>query len=471
MESDRGPGKNSIFEKNDQLKPFTIPKPLGDKAFEVVGIPLQEPGFYVVELASPRLGAACSAKNRVTDQATSLVTNLLSSGKLSNTRPYYVHAAALVTNLSVHFKQGRESSLVWVTSLDKGKPVAAADVAVRDCTGKIYVQGKTDAQGLLQIKQELPDLNILPGCMSKYDHQYFVTARLGKDFSFVLSNWNEGIALWRFNALETALERPRSRPRDHGSHAAARRRNRAHETDRAPQDRRRFRQPARPRCRSPSPSSIRAAKTSSSLPVSWDSRGTATLDWTVPQDAKQGTYVVQMPQAAGSFQVESFRVPTMKAILQSADKALVNAEQAALNIQVNYLAGGGASFLPVKLRGQIAQKVIVSFADYEDFTFANGGVKLGVQKNTREPWNYGDYEMTDPDEEGAAPAPRQRRPGSIALTTQELRLDAAGAGHAIFTKLHKAEAPQDIQAELEYQDPNGETLTAASAHSRYGRRK
>lgn len=455
----RGPGKTSIFERGDPLNVFDIKRPLGDKAFEVIGIPLKEPGFYVVELASPRLGAALFGDGSATEQASSLVSNLLSSAKLSNSRPYFVHAAALVTNLAVHFKQGRESSLVWVTSLDKGKPVVAADVAVRDCKGRIYAQGKTDAQGLLQIKQELPDLNSLPGCMSKYDHQYFVTARLGKDFSFVLSSWNEGIAMWRFNAFETRWS--------------------GHEVAHAVMDRTLLRAGEtvhmklivrrkigagfdKPRDILPTTVTIlhQGSEDKFQVPVNWDGRGTTTLDWTVPQDAKQGTYVVMMPGIAGSFQVESFRVPTMKAILQSADKALVNAEQATLNIQVNYLAGGGASFLPVKLRGQIAPKQ-VSFADYEDFTFANGSIKPGIQKNTRQPWNYGGYEMTDPDEEGEAPAPGTAT-SNIALTTQELRLDGAGAGHGVFTKLHRSETPQDIQAEVEYQDPNGETLTAAT---------
>ena len=462
-DKNKGPGKVSVFEQGDTTKPFTIQKPLGDKAFEVIGIPLQEPGFYVVELASPRLGAALFGDSSVTEQATWLVKNIIDSGKLSNTRPYYVHAAALVTNLSVHFKQGRESSLVWVTSLDKGQPVSSADVAVRDCKGRIYAQGKTDAQGLLQIKQELPDLNTLPGCMSNYDHQYFVTARAGKDFSFVLSSWNEGIALWRFNAFETRWDGHEV------AHAVMDRTLlRAGETVHMKLIVRRKIGTGFDRPHNILPASItiqhQGSEDKFQVPVNWDGRGMTTLDWTVPQDAKQGTYLVMMPGVAGSFQVESFRVPTMRAILQSSENALVNAEQAALNIQVNYLAGGGASFLPVKLRGQIAQKY-VSFTDYEDFTLSNGGVKPGIQKNTREPWNYGGYEMSDPDENGeggSAPMQPGNASANIALTTQELHLDASGAGHAIFTKLHRSELPQDIHAELEYRDPNGETLTATT---------
>lgn len=437
-ESDRGPGKNSIFEKAGQLKAITIPKPLGDKAFEVVGIPLQEPGFYVVELASPRLGIALHGENK----------------------PYYVHAATLVTNLAVHFKQGRESSLVWVTSLDQGKPVAGASVAVRDCKGKIYAEGRSDAQGLLKVDKELPNLNSLPGCLSEYDHQYFVTARQGKDFSFVLSGWNEGIALWRFNAFQTQWEGT-----DIAHAIMDRTLLRAGETVHMKLLVRRKTGSGFSTPRNILPEKITLMHQGSDdkfqLPVSWDKQGVATVDWQIPQDAKQGIYLVQLPQVAGSFRVESFRIPTMKAILQPADKVLINAEQATINIQVNYLSGGGASFLPVKLRGQIAPKV-VSFADYEDFTFANGGVQLGVQKNTREPWYSGEYELTEPDDEDSSPAAAVTAPARIMLSTQELRLDATGSGRASFPKVPKSDLPQNIQAELEYQDPNGETLTAVT---------
>ena len=77
---------------------IVIPKPNGEKAFEVVGIPIKKAGFHIVELESPILGASL----------------------LDKPRPMYVSSAALVTNMSAHFKWGRESSLVWVTSLDKG---------------------------------------------------------------------------------------------------------------------------------------------------------------------------------------------------------------------------------------------------------------------------------------------------------------------------------------------------------------
>ena len=90
-----------------------IPKPNGAKAFEVIGIPLGKPGLYIVELKSARLGTVLLGKNA----------------------PMYVPTAALVTNLSVHFKQGAANSLVWVTTLEDARPVAGAAVAIADCHG------------------------------------------------------------------------------------------------------------------------------------------------------------------------------------------------------------------------------------------------------------------------------------------------------------------------------------------------
>ena len=54
------------------------------KAFEVVGIPLKEPGF-LVEIESEKLGNSLLEKK----------------GKM------YVPTSALVTNMAVHFKWGR----------------------------------------------------------------------------------------------------------------------------------------------------------------------------------------------------------------------------------------------------------------------------------------------------------------------------------------------------------------------------
>ena len=102
--------------------------------FEVIGIPLPQPGYHVVEIESPRLGQAL----------------------LDRAAPMYVRTGVLVTNLAVHFKWAPVNSGAWVTTLDKGKPVAGAAVQVSDCRGVKVWSGQTDAQGFARIDQELP---------------------------------------------------------------------------------------------------------------------------------------------------------------------------------------------------------------------------------------------------------------------------------------------------------------------------
>src|SRR6185369_3762393 len=125
-----------------EVRSFPLPQPEGAGAFQVVGIPLPTPGLYVVEIASPTLGSA-----------------LLGADK-----PMYVPAAALVTNLSVHFQWARENALVWVTTLDEARPVGNARITVQDCNGKVLgTVATTDDDGVVRIAG-LPDEEHAPRC-------------------------------------------------------------------------------------------------------------------------------------------------------------------------------------------------------------------------------------------------------------------------------------------------------------------
>jgi hypothetical protein len=172
----------SVFAgvKADTLQRFTLPKPNGRRAFEVIGIPLREPGFYVVELASPRLGRAQPDKGRTA----------------------YVHSAALVTNMAAHFKLGAESSLVWVTSLDKGGRWRGAQVEVRAAPASCCGAAPRDANGVARIRKELPAG--AKGC--RHGDGYFVSARSGDDFTFTCPTGRTGIEPWRFNLNTESLD-------------------------------------------------------------------------------------------------------------------------------------------------------------------------------------------------------------------------------------------------------------------------
>src|SRR5260221_1719147 len=355
-------GQASIFTERDRVTRLQVPKPDGARAFEVVGIPLKKPGFYVVELASPRLGAAL----------------------LNSHTPYFVQSAALVTNLSVHFKWGRESSLVWVTALDSGAPVAKALVSIQDCTGRVFFRGPTDAQGRARVAAVLPDRERLPGCVSEYDKQLVVSARLADDLSFVMSDWNEGIARWRFNLREggwngpylvtTVFDRTLLRAGETVSMKHYYRRHEAKGFSFVPVD------------NLPKKLTIvhQGSDQKYEVPVTWDARNIAESTWKIPEGAKRGTYVVQMTDTldahpgargstrlAGSFRVEEFRVPLMRAEITGPKAVQTNPKSVDLDLHLRYLAGGGGAYAPGKVRAGGRPKSVV-FPDYDGFAFGNG---------------------------------------------------------------------------------------------------
>ncbi|RYF66163.1 MAG: alpha-2-macroglobulin, partial [Comamonadaceae bacterium] len=187
----------SLLNGQGGVKTLDMPKNDGadPRPFEVVGIPLT-PGFHVLEIASQKLGD-------------SLLDERYGAG-----RTMYVRTTALATNLAVHFKLGRENSMAWVTSLDKGKVVANAKVRVSDCRGKEVASGTTDANGLVSLKDISPDA---PKCngMAEEDSDwgtgaYFVSARAKDDkglddLAFTWTDWQRGIEPYRFN-VPTSLQ-------------------------------------------------------------------------------------------------------------------------------------------------------------------------------------------------------------------------------------------------------------------------
>lgn len=467
--------QRSIFKTGQATREFDLPKPGGDKAFEVVGIPLQEPGFYIVEMESRILGSALLAKQK----------------------PMYVPTTALVTNMSAHFKWGRESSLVWVTTLDAAEPVADADVTLRDCNGKVIWSGKTDGRGVAQIRKELPSPSNIPRCKaakaddeSNYDYPQmealqdlnagiYVFAKKEKDMTFVHSSWDKGIESWRFNLsaatrakqilAHTVLDRSLLRA---GETVSMKHIIRRHSMDGI----------ARADAKLlPKTVSIRHSGSDQKyeFPLSWDANGIAETTWAVPKDAKLGNYSIVLlsretkePKTrkrvggyeegdeddwrvprwnSGSFRVEEFRVPLLRGMIQPPQKPAVNVSELGLDLLVTYLSGGGAGNDAVQLRTAIQPRSVV-FEDYDDFTFANGKVKTGITGRSGSS-DYGDESVDETVERSAENAPAK---------TVQLTLDQAGAARTTVRDLPKSGVPQDLMAELEFRDPNGEVQTVSS---------
>jgi uncharacterized protein YfaS (alpha-2-macroglobulin family) len=460
--------ETSLFKQqpaDPAVKHFLLPKPNGAKPLEVIGIPLQAPGLYIVELESPRLGAALLGKRQ----------------------SMYVPTSVLVTNLSVHFKWGRETSLIWVTTLDEGRPVPEARVAVHDCQGKTLWSGRTDGHGIARVDilspqeslAECPyDGNVFhfdykqTMAINRLDGGLFVTAALADDFSFVHSSWDRGLEPWRFQLpsasdhdvmmVHTILDRPLFRAGDtvHLKHILRQ------------QTRQGFSLMAD--AQRPRHASIRhvGSEEKYEFPLHWDDVGIAENTWTIPKGAKLGRYQVVLMRPtpgqesatpypeqewiSGEFRLEEFRLPLMRAILQPPAEPQVGVSELPVELGVQYLAGGGASNLAVTLRAQIRPKQVSFQEDFEGYTFANGLIKAGIVRR-------GSSDGSGGGEDGEESAASDRAPEMGGIHQRlDLVLDGAGTAKAIVTRLPQLEEPADLLLELEYRDPNGEVQTAAT---------
>ncbi|MGZ3184745.1 MAG: alpha-2-macroglobulin family protein [Telluria sp.] len=432
--------------KAEGVERLTLPRTRGRATFEVLGIPLPKPGFYVTEVASPYLGSQLAAK-----PATA-----------------YVSSAALVTNMAVHFKHGAKSSLAWVTSLDHGRPIAGALVQVSGCDGKLLWKGKTDAAGIARIATPLE-------ARCKGPEDYFISARRGDDMSFTLESWNRGIESWRFNLptdgrdadniiAATVFDRTLLRAGEtvHMKHFV--REHVAAGLAVPPLGKNYGRRNAwRARQLGIDEHAVMPAKAwlvhqgsdqRYEVELQWHPDGSAESTWKIPPDAKLGTYEIMLGErGAGEFRVEQFRIPLMRAVVKGPEQAPVAPPSVPVDLQLSYLAGGPAALAPVKLRTTVEDRY-PSFPDYDGFAFTGRDVKEGVERN------IGTYDEESFDD-GEAPEDEAAPGAHAAVRTQSLTLDKSGGARVDIANLGKVTEPKDLLAEMSYQDPNGETMTAS----------
>lgn len=431
----------SVFADLRSAKSFQVPRPGTDRDFELIGIPLKEPGLHIVEVQSPRLGEA-----------------LLEGGTM------YVASAALVTNLSVHFKRGRDSSLVWVTTLDKAQVVAGAEVSILDGDGHPVVQGKTDQQGMFRTSAKLP---------CAWDDQQgtygercelFVFAKSGNDFSFVSSNWNKGIEQYRFSLNSEYLRAPWG---PLSAHAVLDRAViQAGETlnfkvflrDRTQDGFRHF-----PQNRAPKRLTITHNATGKvfELPIKFDAAtGTIASQFAVPKTASFGFYEIKLSQrplrqkataadgdneydwdaqSVGNFVVEEYRLPLMESTVKIQGENAVQPGALKVDLSANYLSGGPARELPVKIRAALERDSFrPEFPGADEYTFFSKTIRLGTSARSQESNQEADLNF---------------------VSNQSLKLDGNGGASIMINGLPTVLAVRSLNVEMEYRDPNGEVKT------------
>ena len=411
------------------------------RPFEVVGIPLAQPGYHVVEIESARLGQSL----------------------LDKAAPMFVRTGVLVTNLGVHFKRGRENSVVWVTTLDRGKPVEGAEIAINDCRGKRLWSGKTDAQGLARAAQAFDD----EGERCPGENGLFVTARKAADqgankgatdTAFVFSGWQKGIESWRFNV-----------PTGRGAEADARAATvldrslfRAGETvsmkhffrletsaglaNAAPQD---------------LPTRLKIVHEGSGQefvqPLVWRGQRSAASSWNIPAAAKLGMYSIVLEReskderrrntwTSGNFRVEEFRLPLVDAKLSGPKGVAVAPKELPIGVQLNYFSGGAMGNAPARASALLKSRG-ASFAGYDEFSF-----------DPPRDVNKAAGSSGDEDSESTPEA----RDGKLVADKLPLTTDRNGAASFTLKDLPPIKQPSEVTAEVTYNDPNGEVQTAST---------
>ena len=451
----------SVFGPKDEVRTLALPgvRDAEGQDIEMVGIPLAEPGLHVLEVASPRLGAAL----------------LKREGAAADEQVMHVRSAVLVTNLAVHLKAGRDDTLVWVTTLDQGRPVAGARVAVLDCDGRRLLDGQTDAQGIWHADTPVPTDRY---CEGVEQSGVFVTARIPADhpqahgqadFSFAWSNWDRGIEPWRFNVPVS-----RSRDPDLVAHAVLdrtllrvgetvsmklflRRLSRAG-VENLPADR--------------LPAQVRLTHDGSgdaqTLALHWQTSPSggqyALVDYTIPRKAHLGSYSIELQPVtdqpddewapwlhAGEFRVESFKLPLLTGSLKitggeaQAAGPLVAPPSVRADLQLSWISGGPARDLPATLSA-VARPLTPDFAGYGDFSF---GMEPSAEGD--------DAQSGDPESGGPAAAGLRR----LILDRRPLRLDGQGGARVDLTDLPHPAEPQSWLFEASFADPAGEIQTLA----------
>lgn len=397
---------------------------------EVVGIPIQKPGFYVLEANSLLLGKALTEREK----------------------PMYVRTAVLVTNMAVHLKVGKSNAAVWVTRLDDAAVIPNADVRISDCRGHQLAKGKTNKEGIFIYHGNMPSLE---NCTQGDGYMASATLSSGhpmakgeNDYSFVISNWNDGIEPWRFNLgseayswnrndspliLHTVLGRTLLRAGEtiHMKHYVREKTAKGLRNPNA-------------KLSLPSQLSIQLAALDQEikLPLEWKTASSgsryAETTWVVPKSAKNGLYQIDyingeeyLPGEA-SFRVEEFKLPMLKGSITLSSQhqessVLINPNKIKANIQINYMSGGGAAQLPIQVSAMYIPTVF-SFDDYADASFESIG-------------NTDHYER------------------KLFLDKKAATLDINGNVNMSIDDIPAIQGKGDIVVEVSFMDPNGQVQT------------
>ncbi len=111
----------------------------------------------------------------------------------------FLRADVQVTELGLTSKFSPDGILIWVTRLKDTKPVAGANVQIRDDSNRVIWEGITNGDGIVEAPgwREFPDIPREEWSSPRL----WVIVTHGDDIAYTASTWNEGIEPYRFNVM------------------------------------------------------------------------------------------------------------------------------------------------------------------------------------------------------------------------------------------------------------------------------
>jgi hypothetical protein len=282
-----------------------------------------------------------------------------------------------VTDLAAHIKIGPKSSLVWVTRLSDGKPVADADVTVYSDSGKAVWRGTTNAEGFA----DAPGAVAMKLKPARYSWEYpfaLVVAQKDGDLSATANTWSSGVEPYDFGISQAwegefpdstgflFTDRGIYRPGDNVFVKGVLRYRVLGE----------LRAPAEGSLVTVYVEDSRGEKVKSEN-VKVTKFGTFSMSVTIPKEAPTGFFRVEARGSApggsvetsSSFRVEEYRAPQFRVEVETPRKSLVAGDVLEGSVFARYLFGGAMNDAQVKWS---AHKRSSSFRaeSVPDFTFS-----------------------------------------------------------------------------------------------------
>ncbi len=289
-------------------------------------------------------------------------------------------ALVAVTDLGISAKVSPHGSLVWVTRLSTGAPVAGATVSLSRTAGPHLVDVITDANGFAPI----PESSFVP---SASNEKAVIFARRGDDWAY--QRVSDTVESYRFGVwADLSPERP------FGMIFSDRGIYRPGDTVRLKGI---FREEAKTGTSTPAGRTVDLDVESSdgqpisklTLPLS--AFGTLSADVKIPDTGRLGSYRVQArvqgsprgyPDVGAEFEVAEYRAAEFKAAVESDHPSYIRGDKAIWTARGDYLFGAPMTGADVRLE-VTRSTTYFSPPGLEDFTTDDGAYQSGVPEESQ----------------------------------------------------------------------------------------